>query len=563
MTKRLPIAAASAGILMLIRVGQAASTLYWDANGTANGVGGNGTWTNGGGNWSTNNPAAPAANTTTTWTNTNRDTADFRGTAGVVTTSGSVAVGLLSFNAGGYTVSGSTPITLGRATGPGDATLINYAAGMGDTLLSPSITIDDSVLAANVTLTINNSAAGKLTLGGNIVFGYTVGPAAGNKAILLSAATAGSTIVTNGAIGGSAGGTATDSLIIGTNSTVNGTYNLNGVGVFGSATTINGGTVYLGNASALGASFLIGSASNVSTASLLTNGAYTVGSTSAVEFKGTGTANYAIGGATADDSSYSAAMKLTSSGQAIHFTAAGGGRVAFSAGGTGAQPYSKDGAGVVAFTAAGGNAYTGAFTINSGTFLAMNTATGTSATGSSSITLAATGALGGTGYIGTSGISNAVVNAAGAGSTITPGDMSRAGLSSIGTLHLVNGLSAPSGVTFNYDLNGASIDQVDYADRAVALSGPVTFNFTNLGASNSVLATPYSLFTGTGAWTGTPTFSIVPPDGYGLNTAYGTNGYLWDPTNHALTVEFSVPEPAALAVLSALGILAARRRRAA
>ena len=54
-----------------------------------------------------------------------------------------------------------------------------------------------------------------------------------------------------------------------------------------------------------------------------------------------------------------------------------------------------------------------------------------------------------------------------------------------------------------------------------------------------------------------PTFAFAAPDGYLLNTAYGSgNGYVFDTTAKSLSVQFvAVPEPSTCVLLAASGLL--------
>jgi len=564
---RSKIAAVVGTVLALSGVASvhAANTLYWDSNGGADGVGGDGVWQGAAGNWASNS----AGTTTASWANANRDTADFRGTAGSVGISGTVEAGQLSFNAGGYTLSGGA-ITLGRAAGTGSATLINFANGSGTNTISSPITISDSDNSGAATYTLINNTAGTLTLG-SIALTTSGGSASGAKTLTLAASNASGTVIVNGDLTKGLTGTASASLAIGnaSSSTNNGTFYLNGSSGIG-ATSIGGGTIYLGKADSLGTGFTVGSSGSVGYTSILTNGAVAVTGTNFSELKGKSTADNTIGGATADDSSFGMNIKFSGGGSSIHLTAAAGGRVEFGGTNQGAQPFNKIGSGVVAFTATAGNGFSGTVAIDNGTLLAMNTSntyktgsggTSGSATGTGAVTINAGGALGGTGYIGNSNYATATVAAAAASSIITPGDMNKSGVSSIGTLHLYNGLTAADGATFYYDLDGSSIDGLDLGASALALGGTATFNFLSLGTVTT--GTPYSLVSGTGTWSGSPTFVFHAPTGYQLDSAYGTGGYVWDTSAHALSVQFAaVPEPTTLAAcgLLAFGLLRRSRR---
>src|SRR6187455_1786112 len=99
------------------------ATLYFDNDGTGvgnattgPGLGGSGTWENGGANadwWSAPNP------TLQTWNNANSDTATFVDTPGTVTLNGNITAAKLVFNRGGFNlVAGTAPnLTLNDPAG--------------------------------------------------------------------------------------------------------------------------------------------------------------------------------------------------------------------------------------------------------------------------------------------------------------------------------------------------------------------------------------------------------------------------------------------------------------
>jgi len=270
-----------------------------------------------------------------------------------------------------------------------------------------------------------------------------------------------------------------------------------------------------------------------------------------VEMKGNGSSSHQIGGSTADVSTYSGQMKFSSSGSTIKLTAVAGGRVNFSGQLIIGKALEKQGDGIVAFSA-NNNSGGGGVTVSAGTLLVMNTAG--SGTATSAISLGGSGAFGGT------GISTGLITTAAASGVLTPGDMALNGISAIGTLRASGGLDATAGVTFNYDINGSAVDQINFASGPLTLGGTATFNFLNLGSID--LETPYTLFTGSGTWTGAPLFAFNVPDGYRLDPSYGSGGYLWNPAENAMSVQFAtVPEPTALALLGLGGLSMMRRRR--
>ena len=86
----------------------AASSLTWDADGTAGGS------TGGTGNWNTTSTFWNKSGVMQAWINANSDLAIFGGTAGTVTLTEAITAGGLTFNTDGYTLAGNgNTLTLG------------------------------------------------------------------------------------------------------------------------------------------------------------------------------------------------------------------------------------------------------------------------------------------------------------------------------------------------------------------------------------------------------------------------------------------------------------------
>ncbi len=126
----------------------AASTLTWDADGTAGGA------TGGSGNWDTTSTFWNKSGTMVSWINASNDIALFAGTAGTVTLTEAITTGGITFNTDGYTLAGNgNTLTLG-----GNVTVTN-----ANTL---------ALLQTNITLSANSGFAGS----GNATYdtGYNI-----------------------------------------------------------------------------------------------------------------------------------------------------------------------------------------------------------------------------------------------------------------------------------------------------------------------------------------------------------------------------------------------------
>lgn len=126
----------------------AASSLTWDADGTAGGS------TGGTGTWSTSTALWNKSGTMVSWVNANSDIAIFGGTAGTITLGEAITAGGLTFNTDGYTL-----------------------AGNGSTLtLGGSVTVTTSNQLALIQANLALAAATTFTGAGNLTFdtGYNI-----------------------------------------------------------------------------------------------------------------------------------------------------------------------------------------------------------------------------------------------------------------------------------------------------------------------------------------------------------------------------------------------------
>ncbi|MGE9290150.1 MAG: beta strand repeat-containing protein, partial [Puniceicoccales bacterium] len=525
----------------------AQSTLYWDAGSAP---GGTGTWDQGtSANWS----ASPGGGSTIVWTA--GDYAIFGGTSGTVTVDGSVNVGArsgkdgLEFTAGGYTLTGGT-ILLTPNFNNSSIGVIDFSAGSGDVVIHSDFVLDYSIRTnGNGELTIVNRTGNTLELNGDFDFSATNSTQA--KWLSLSQTDVGGSIVYNGST--TTSGTENTALRVGYSGVNGANYYLNGdnSGLSGgNSADLTRGNVYVGNALALGTGTvrLGNSSSSSDIVQLLTNDAIVVGNT--IQLSGDASSTKVVGGGSANNSEFSGKIDLyinSSNEYNVQVTAEAGGRTDFSGqisddGGTSGS-VEKIGAGVVRFTRASGNDYDGGTTVSAGTLLAMNTSG--SATGTGSVIVADGATLGGDGFV------TGAVTANAAGSRFAAGDTD-----AIGTFTMSGGLTANSGATFVYDIDGTSVDSIDFGSASVTLDSTLTFDFNNLGTVDTGVA--YSLFEGTGTWTDNGViFDFNGPDGYALDSSYGDgDGYVWDADGNSLTVQFAaIPEPASMG-LYAVGFVA-------
>ncbi|MFZ4777284.1 MAG: autotransporter-associated beta strand repeat-containing protein, partial [Terrimicrobiaceae bacterium] len=214
--------------------------------------------------------------------------------------------------------------------------------------------------------------------------------------------------------------------------------------------------------------------------------------------------------------------------------------------GTGAGTLGITKSGTGTQTLAGNNTYTGNTLVSSGTLIID----GSLAAGSTVSSLAT---LGGNGTV------NGLTTLSAAGSIINPGTAG-----TVGNLALTGGLTASSGGAFNFDLSGGVTDRISLGAGGLTAGGTWTFTLNNLGGMSA--GTPYTLLSGTGTWSSSPTLAFNLLGGLVLDDGYNGTGYKWDNTSGAdsLTVQFSaIPEPTTWALLafSLTTVMVLRRRR--
>jgi fibronectin-binding autotransporter adhesin len=172
--------------LLSLHVPAEAANRYWDANGTAVGSGGTGTWDTTSAFWSasTDGVSGPFS----PWNNAALDDAFFGGTAGTVTLGGPISVHNLTFLSNGYTISGGT-LTLG-----GTAPTIDTGNGAVNQTIN-------SIIAGSAGLT--KSGTGTLTLNGVNTFTGAVNINAGGVSVGSNAAFGNASNIVNLANGAS------------------------------------------------------------------------------------------------------------------------------------------------------------------------------------------------------------------------------------------------------------------------------------------------------------------------------------------------------------------------
>ncbi|WP_246089479.1 autotransporter-associated beta strand repeat-containing protein [Paraburkholderia guartelaensis] len=210
-----------------------AADLTWDPNGGASGAGGSGTW-------DTTTPSWNGG--TAIWNNATPDNAIFGGAAGTVSLSVPITVQNLTFNVGGYTITGGN-LTLGgtnptiTTTGTNSAIINSAIAGTAGLVKSGTGTL---VLTGTNTYTGGTTiSAGTLQLGNGGTSGSIVGNVTDNGTLAVNNS---SVLVLPGVISGSGGVTQ-----IGRGTTV-----VTGANTYTGGTTISAGRLQLGNGGTTG-----------------------------------------------------------------------------------------------------------------------------------------------------------------------------------------------------------------------------------------------------------------------------------------------------------------------
>jgi hypothetical protein len=531
----LPCAVAS--LFLSSAITASADDYVWSSYG-----GTSGTWQDGGSSplWydSTTNTNGLA------WNNALQNNAYFYTGGQTVTVTGTVSVNDLIFDQGSYVVTGGT-ISKNANTANNGLVLQDNNDG--------NVTIDSNLLldtAGNTDrFNINNNGPGTITINGNITYFNSGAGNTANRSLIFSGS-AGSTFIFNGNMSlGTSGNVGSIRFSEGSsdNTTLflNGDYSGLNTGTF---VEVPQGTVVLGTS--ITGTGQITSYGVTGVHQVLTSGSQTIVNNAYLTQKdGTNFGSTTLGQYNAGTSTFSGSVGLDNTG--VTLTAPSGGRAIFSGQFYGHSPTGivKTGAGTVELSGNNNNYGinndfgpngTVAADIQQGKLVISNTS-GSAFGGSSGTVDVETGAI-----LAGNGISTQAVVGEGPTSVLSPGDGN-----ALGTLHLIDGVSAPTGLTmaFKISANGLSNDKLDLGAGDFSLSGPITVDFTSLG---TVLpGTNYLLASGSGLWSDTgATFSSTSrPDGLFLDS------FDFNPGNDTFSVEFKVaPEPATWALMG-LGTL--------
>jgi rhamnogalacturonan endolyase len=443
-----------------------------------------------------------------------------------------ITVGSLSLGSAGgaYTLAGNGG-TLTFDNTPGQAALVELAAGSGDTISAP-MTVNGGLVIVNAStnpLTLAGNLAGAasgLTVSGSVTFTgtntYTGGTVLNGGSLVFSA---GSTIPAGGTLTLNSTGSVT--VVTASplpNVLVNGVYSVTGNGNSGTAISklndagsltlyVSGGSEVFDLTGAMtGAGTLVLGGSPMT---LRFNGTagdgsavFNLGTNAAVaNVRATGTTAIALGGLTGGagtqlqgDNSGGANLTYTIGGANATTEFDGVIKDGYNGTVTATVALSKTGSGALILT--GMNTYSGGTTINGGT-LVINNSTG-SGTGAGAVIAASGGTLGGAGII-TGAVS---VNSGGA---LAPGNP-------LGTLTLSNNLTLATGGTALFQIQHSPL-----TNSAVMVSGTLTEGgtllVTNSGGAALAAGDSFQLFTA-GSYAGAFASLVLPvlPAGLVWNT---------------------------------------------
>jgi fibronectin-binding autotransporter adhesin len=527
-----------------------------------NGNGGSGTWEDGAGGtpWQDNGV------NNTPYTSSSANVATFQNNGGTVNVAADVTAGYMIFNANSAeTLNGTGTITIATGNGVFENDTNNNVT------IDNNLQLDDSIDSDR--FDIGDGGNNTVTFNGNISYvGSNVRPS--GQALIFNGG-ANTNFVLNGSFSGSP--TVPGRLILS-----GGTITLNGD--FSGANPSNllevdQGNVYLGSSN-LGTGQIGLGGGVVTTPVVLTVGAQHITNTiSAGNYAFTNpftSGSVVIGGSTASVSTYDSINTIVTG---LTLTAVSGGRVNIGtiSGNGDVSGLIKTGAGTVVLTANsnetvfnGFNGQTAPYLsdIQQGRLLVNSTASGSQSafgTDAGNIQVEGGATLGGTGSV----LGTQKVVAVTGSSIIAPGDSGAdLGTPTIGTLHLMGGLTVASGATLAFKINGdagfegTNNDLLDLGGGDFTPAGNLTFDFANLGTiQTSQPGSPnfYTVISGSGFWddSGVTGYTFNAPPGYVVAR------YNFDSFGDTFSVDFQVvPEPSTYALmLGGLAFLAFCVRR--
>ena len=313
-----------------------------------------------------------------------------------------------------------------------------------------------------------------------------------------------------------------------------GTVILAGANTFNGGVNINGGVLQAGSAEGASAGPL-GAAANAS------------GAVNTISFKNGGTLQYSA----ANQFDYSS--RFNNADAQTYSIDTNGQNVTLAANiGSGTSTFTKLGGGILTLT--GNNGYGGGTTVSAGT-LQVGNASGTSATGSGSVTVNSGATLQGAGFI------NAGANAITINGTLSPG----AGTNAAGTITLAStastgALTLAATSTLAFDINNTTTKDLVALDGTTVLTlggGTLALTLPDTTATGIDYTATYALFTGVGSLTASSAFGTV--------TGYDTTDYTANLALNGTEYDLSftpVPEPGTVwGCLLLVGALGWHQRR--
>ncbi len=229
-----------------------------------------------------------------------------------------------------------------------------------------------------------------------------------------------------------------------------------------------------------------------------------------------------------------------------------GGNLGYSGGGTRiGYSFKKSGIGTLILSSEDAHHLTGSITAHEGSLYVIGDIASTSGT----LSIDSAGNFGGT----TTTSKRVVMNAA--TSTLSPGAFNLDNNSQeVGTLTLANGLTASSGGTFRFAMNGIDGDdnlinsQIVLSGGTLVLGGVLTADFLDLGLGDIQAGVAYTIFSAAGISTTGWAVGDLP-----VGWAVGANPFSVDGNNLQVTFASIIPEPSSIILFGLAGALLADR----